>query len=420
MNFVKSCYKGVCNSVHVAAKYGTMGAKIEIPANQVSVIKSLYPGVDVIFYGEVNTQNVPDGIGELYLNDRETKIFEGLFQNGQVLTGTFINRNGDIFNVYVKDGIVYFKDGIDGISWTGTAKVVSKNGDKFEGEFRYGQRFKGKLVKINGETFDGEFRDDNFFRGKFVNPVGEFEGEFTANGEIWTGIAKFKQPRGDKFKVVEYKDGEEVIKKNGYEFVGFLGELKDDEPWNGTAKVVSKNGDIFEGEIKDGKPFRGKLLHPDGDKFGDKFEGEFKNGKPFRGKLVHYKGNIIFEGEFKDGEPWSGTVKGKHPDGGISEGELKDGQPFRGTFVDPTGETFEGEFKDGQFFRGKLIFPTGETFEGEFKHEQPWSGTGKATLPDGDKFEGELKNGELWNGILVHPNGDKFEVKDGAKRKIKK
>ena len=295
MNFVKGCYNGVCNSLRIA-KYGKIGTKIKIQSRDVDpVIKSLYPGTDVIFYGQVNEDNVPHGIGELYLNDRKTKIFEGEFEKGLVLRGKFINRNGDVFKVDFKDGK----------PWTGKAKVVSKNGDIFEGEFRYGQRFKGKLVKINGQEYEGEFRDDKPFRGKFVSPAGEFEGEFTENGDYWTGTAKirnlmwgnkrFEHTWGDKFEVVEYKDGEEVIKKNGYEFVGFSGELKDGEPWTGTAKVLSENGDIFEGKIKDGQRFRGKLVTRDG----EFFEGEFKDNKPFRGKLLSPEGDKF---EVKDGD----------------------------------------------------------------------------------------------------------------------
>lgn len=56
------------------------------------------------------------------------------------------------------------------------------------------------------------------------------------------------------------------------------------------------NGEIYDGEIKDGK-FNGygKLYWPNG----NWFEGIFKDGKPFKGILIYSDGKIA---EYAEGE----------------------------------------------------------------------------------------------------------------------
>ena len=74
----------------------------------------------------------------------------------------------------------------------------------------------------------------------------------------------------------------------------------------GEGRLTYSNGDIFDGEIKDGKPLSGSLHDKQG------FEKEvlnydtnaFKQGE---GTFTFENGDT-FEGELKDGKPWNGTL----------------------------------------------------------------------------------------------------------------
>ena len=49
----------------------------------------------------------------------------------------------------------------------GKGKLISAEGDKFEGQFRYGRREgKGKLIRADGRVFEGEFKNDTLVKNK--------------------------------------------------------------------------------------------------------------------------------------------------------------------------------------------------------------------------------------------------------------
>lgn len=74
----------------------------------------------------------------------------------------------------------------------------------------------------------------------------------------------------------------------------------------GEGRLTYSNGDIFDGEIKDGKPLSGSLYDKEG------FEKEalvfdttdIKEGE---GTFTFNNGDT-FEGVLKDGKPWNGTL----------------------------------------------------------------------------------------------------------------
>ena len=281
------------NAVNVTTKYGRMGAKIEMPAGQTGLYTidkhffSYNLNENLIFYGEVNKKNVPDGKGEIYLSDRKTKIFEGELKNGDLLKGKLVFPNDDIFEGEIKDGV----------PWTGTAKLVVKYDNIFEGELKNGEPVRGKLIFPEGDTFEGEFKDGQPWSGKGKVVLSDYQ--------IFEGELKNGQPvRGKSIFSVFFG-----------QFI-FEGEFQDGEPFRG--KLIDRQGGIFEGEFKDGQPWSGTgTFQLPG---GETFEGELKNGK-FRGKLVHQNGDT-FEGEFQDGyTPWNGIMLKKNGD----RFEYKDG-----------------------------------------------------------------------------------------------
>lgn len=209
------------------------------------------------------------------------------------------------------------------------------------------------------------------------------------------------------------------------------GNFEDDELLNG--KITYPNGDVYEGECKDGKPNGfGKLTSTSNgniDHGGTEYKGEFKNGKPHgKGKLKYEESNSkkYFAGEFNDGKATIGSmlvlptvILGVHFKGLIAEGEFMRGFLHgKGKSIQDDGLTREGQFHMGLFISGKVTYPDGAIEEGEFQrdiayeelhglpeqHAQLCKGT--KTWPDGKVYEGAFKDGLPHGpGKMTHPDG---------------
>ena len=122
---------------------------------------------------------------------------------------------------------------------------------------------------------------------------------------------------------------------------------------NGKGRWVLSDGDIYQGEIKNGT-FEGLGVYYDVQE-GSLYEGEFANHK-FNGKGIETwnEGAYKYSGDFVDGQK---TGNGKF--------EFED-------------SCYEGDFLEGDMHgHGKYFFgDTGRIYEGEFKHNnQIGSGT---------------------------------------------
>jgi len=98
--------------------------------------------------------------------------------------------------------------------------------------------------------------------------------------------------------------------------------------------------------------------------FGDKdtqpkYKGQVENGKPNgQGTYTNPDGDM-YEGEFKDGEEWNGTYTWY--DGRKYYGEFKDGKKHgQGTYTISTGGKYIGEWKDGERWNGTLYNKEGK------------------------------------------------------------
>ena len=146
-----------------------------------------------------------------------------------------------------------------------------------------------------------------------------------------------------KWDGVEYdENGQKIFEiKNGEG----KGKLYDD-----------KNNLIFDGEIKKGKYWNGKVYEYDYEmKINNnnkiKFEGVYENGELKQGKKYE-NGEIIFEGEYKQNKEWTGKLKNYKIDKNyiILQGELSEGKwSGKGKEFDSFGYAiYEGQFLEGK------------------------------------------------------------------------
>ena len=324
----------------------------------------------------------------------------------------------------------------------------------FEGEYKDGKKYKGKLYNYFGELiFEGEYKDGKKYKGKEYNRHGKliFEGEYKD---------------GKKYKGKEYDYNGKFI---------FDGEYKDNEYYEGIFNNIDNPGEIcgklikgnsnnieykkkvyiditliFKGDYKNGKKCNGilelydefnKLIFEDRYENGiNKFNENNKNNimmlqlpnqskeEIIKGREYDKHGLIIFEGEFKNGQRYKGLSKEETRFGKkIFCGEYKDGNKFYGCeyyidyfFREKKNIIFEGEFKNNKKYKGKEYTKLGELiYEGDYNNDKRWNGKGYNNISEfyfvngkiegnlyvydyinHELFEGEYKQGEKYNGIL--------------------
>ena len=163
---------------------------------------------------------------------------------------------------------------------------------------------------------------------------------------------------------------------------------------HGQGRVEHTNGDVYEGEWKNGKRCgKGKYIYAQG----DLYEGEWQdNQRHGRGKMVYANG-IIYEGEWKEGR-YDGNGKFTAPDGAVMQGAF-----FQGN----ANGAFEMCFPSGTIYRGPMTGmpprPCGFGYvEGEngVIIEGVWDTISFAknairTAPDGTKSYGRVENGKF-------------------------
>jgi len=221
--------------------------------------------------------------------------------------------------------------------------------------------------------------------------------------------------------------------KNGDKYEG---ELKDDKP-HGKGIYYLANGNRYEGEFEEGKKHgKGRMYRVGGDIVegewnndiiddrgiyyfvnGAKYEGELKDDMANGEGILYYTNGNRYKGKFKDNiKSGEGIYYFANKDRyeGTFKGNMKSG---RGVFYSANGDRYEGEFKDNmKSGRGTYYFANGDRYEGEFKDNMK-SGKGVYYFANGDKYDGEFKdNMKSGKGVYYFANGDKYdgEFKDNG------
>ena len=223
------------------------------------------------------------------------------FPSGSEYTGRFVNGKRHGKGRFHKSGFGVYEGVWCHGSLEGHARIDrKKNGDVYEGEVSKNlPHGSGKVTYANGDRFEGGHRKGKRHgKGKLITKL----------GEVWTGEWKGK----DKFSG-------EVRLKNGAKFKGTFAK----DSWDGPVTVRYRNGDRYEGPVKNWKRNgKGKLKF----KKGGTFEGQFRNdvysGKGVR--VLACKDRI--SGSWKKGVS-HGPVKIEYADGAVWEGVYKAGIP---------------------------------------------------------------------------------------------
>ena len=239
---------------------------------------------------------IKDGKGfikEKYYNGSK---FEGEFLNGEK------NGKGKEYD-FVLGEVSFEGEDLNG-KRHGKGKEYNYKGElKFEGEYIYDQRIKGKEYHFEYLEYEGEYLFDKKWNGKGFNSNGELIYELeNGNGNV----LEFNK-HDDKIKFVgEYLNGKKHGKGIEYkdileEEVIFEGEFLNGKRWNGKGKEYDWNGLVFTGEYLYGKRWKGigkeyfrkKLI----------FEGDYCYGKRYNGYGLEFDDNykIVFEGEYSCG-----------------------------------------------------------------------------------------------------------------------
>ena len=234
-----------------------------------------------------NTSHVkaPHGNGIMHYNNGDT--FEGEWADGKPKRGTYRYTNSSTFEgewAYGKRrGTYTYTDGstfvgeISVLKWKGT--LTFKNNDNIAEGFdswliKAGNKFSGEVRPFSKILVDGEFSDE------ITNTKGD-----TFCGRIMSG-----KPSNGKFYYADTSRVKQWIIPAGCTFNGAI------ESFSGTvdAKIISVDGDIYTGQLKDGKPDgRGELLTA----AGDRYTGNFSAG------VLHGKGTVVFaDGRTETGE----------------------------------------------------------------------------------------------------------------------
>ena len=249
-----------------------------------------------------------NGKGKIY-NQYKEVIFEGEFLNGRPWTGKAYKDNDVIYEIKNGNGycINYYYSNIIRSEYeykngqkNGYEKEYFLNGKlKFEGEYKNGLRNgKGKEYNyLNYQLqYEGEYLNGmkNGMAKEYCNGVVRFEGEYLYNyrrkGKLYiNGLLEYEGEFlfDNKWNGKGYKNGNinyEIIKGNGYvKEYNSIGQL------------------IFEGEYKNGeRNGKGREYNR---YYQIEFDGEYLNGKRWNGRIKEFdnNNNIIFLGEISNG-----------------------------------------------------------------------------------------------------------------------
>ena len=180
-------------------------------------------------------------------------------------------------------------------------------------------------------------------------------------------------------------------------------------------KWYYKNGDVYEGEVKNNKP-NGKGIYID-KSAGERYEGEIENGSRHGCGVIVYNNGARAEGSFNRGF-LHGPIKLKHQNYLLCELTYNNGRSH-GTLIGINGDKYEGDLFESNFDgKGIYTWKDNDKYEGDFKNSK-FNGKGKITFVNGGSFIGSFSNDKRYGrgietAIITDANDKKLTtVYDG-------
>ncbi len=328
-------------------------------------------------------------------------------QINEIVENTYSNTESAQRDLYENDSTVLKK--VYFFSFLGTSHYI--------GEYQSGKRENiGIFYYANGDKYKGEWKNDSMsgsgiltckdtvrwcpntvkYIGEWKNNIKSGEGKCYDSVEnlIYWGL--FVNDKPIETYPLERK---RVNYYNGY----YDGTLKEDK-YHGYGKREFLNGDIYEGEWKNGRR-EGKGIYNAGVNVSvfnchecKKYEGYWKNNeKHGRGKCFDKNGKLLYEGNFEDDMPTSlypqtGSVRVDETNGYCVGTFLKGKIHGKGNYYWNNGNSYEGEWKNGDKAGfGKFYWENGDRYEGDWKDDNR-TGQGKYFWSDRAWCEGEWVN----------------------------
>ena len=342
-----------------------------------------------------NTDNTPT---EDVNHETKTINFENGKYEGQVLKGTLTFDGHGVLTLYFSDGNeVYDCDWVNGEK-SGQGTATYTGGDTYSGGWLNNlENGKGKYTWADTSYYDGDWvLGVKKGQGTFFYPTGDvvtYVGD--VNDTVLTGKAVITYRNGNVY-TGDVKDG----KRDGTGVMEFAadntsysgGWRNDYENGMGTRTIKTAAGlDSITGDWALGKVSNsGTYVYTWAS--GERYEGTFANGQPSgRGtKCFIAKDGTGAAIKDEDGNVLFNVFEGRFAAGAIAD-------QADGKYTWYNGDVYTGAFDGGvQSGEGTLVYANGDRYEGNFV-SGVISGQGQFTWYDGDMYTGAFANG-LPNG----------------------
>lgn len=239
----------------------------------------------------------------------------GQFENGKRHGDGLLLNNRDRGSPWLQSELLAYRGQFEHGEMSGAGEFIWPDGSRYAGQFERSRiHGNGTLKNVRGNdwpcgTYTGEFKDGSFVHGKFADAYDDvYEGQFDAGGgvPVQSGKGKIKFDSGCVYEG-EFKNGE----KAGYGTFSFTnglvysGQFENGFP-NGNGKLTTSGNAVYTGEFEVGSLPHGTLELEEGI-----YEGQFEPGYAFvkgpsmsgHGKM-QYKDGDVYEGQFKNGKIW--------------------------------------------------------------------------------------------------------------------
>lgn len=203
-----------------------------------------------------------------------------------------IEKNGEKNKIFIKDTVIY-EGGILGNLFEGNGIIYTFEGfEKYIGFFSEGKFLSGVAKDYYGPNpkdilYEIEYSNNEKVKGYLVQTNTKKQFEYYLNGE---------------FKGNEIFNGDTIIFKDNHK-IEYIGKIKN-SAFHGYGHYFNNGKIKYKGIFENDLIISGEEFGPN--KF--KFIGEFRFGKPHTGSVENYSDSYIklFNGELKDGKPYQG------------------------------------------------------------------------------------------------------------------